>query len=584
LPALVALACSAGDGGDEPLSNSELGLSTADRVLGFEQVSGTPAQSDWILGPGSSGSVTSSTTRSEGSTSLQLSNVGWAQLQSVRIGPLGQVATNAKLDLKVAGSGTIPWGDVILQVDAPSQGLLNAQVSQVLLGGKAKGSWQTLTFPMSSSFVSKLSSAGMNDLSVRFSVNLPAGSTANVDRATFGQPPGASGGVGGSAGAGGSGGNAGQGGTAGAGGSSGSSGAGAGGTGGSGGTAASGGTGGTGGSGATSGSSGTSGTGGITGNTVEFFFQLAAGVPREAVALDAYGGSLTLEDYSKVITPSGGFSSVSDVASATTTTIGASAELQSIWSQTNVLMKAGSRAHGDVTTQGTLSKLSGAVVDGTTTENTSLTPLQRPSWSVTFPAETLVNQTITTTKSFTPGGYGATTIKQFGKLTLSAGTYTFKSLSLEGGGTLDLDNRTGPIFIYVETTLGWAGASTLRDTARDNVLVGIAGASPFTLVSSFRGVLVAPYASVTLGACTPSHSGAFFARSLKLSSHGVVKHRPFTPPNFPTASASPIANARSAHAVSTASAAALGVRAPIAGSASRTTRAAMASAARSAVC
>src|SRR5690349_7341653 len=115
LCALAVLACSSGGGSDEYVSGVALGLSTVDRVLGFEQVSATPAQSDWTLGPGSSGTLTSSSTHSEGSSSLQLSNVGWAQIQSVRIGPLGQVATSAKLDLRVSGSGTIPWGDVILQ-------------------------------------------------------------------------------------------------------------------------------------------------------------------------------------------------------------------------------------------------------------------------------------------------------------------------------------------------------------------------------------------------------------------------------------------------------------------------------------
>jgi len=511
LPALAALACSGGDASEESLSTLELGISV-DQVLGFEVVSSNPAQSDWVFGPGSSGSLSSSTTHTEGLKSLQISNLGWAQIQSTRIGPLGQVGANATFDIRVSGTGTIPWGDAILQLDAPSQGLLNQQAGQKLLGGLAKGTWHSISIPLSQTHRTKLSAPSLTDLSVRFSINLPSGSTVLLDRASFGQPPGASGGTGGTGGSGGSSGASGAAGSSGAGGVAGASGS----------------------AGAASGSAGTSGSGGSSGagNAVEFFFQLPNGVTREALALDAYGGSLTLEDYSKIITSSSGFSSASAVASTTTTSIGAHAELQSLWSQPNVLLKSNSRLHGSLTTQGTLTKQTGAIVDGTTAENTSLDPLQRPSWLVTFPSGTLPTQTITTTRTFAPGSYGGTTIKPSGKLILSAGKYTFKALSLEGGGTLEVDNRNGPVFIYVETTLGWNGTATFRDTAKDNVLFGVAGTSSVTLVSSLRGVLVAPYADVTLGACTPSHQGAFFAKSIKLAHGGVVKHRPLTPVNF----------------------------------------------------
>jgi len=513
LPALAALACSGIDDSESTLSTFELGISV-DRVLGFEVVSSNPAQSDWVFGPGSSGSLSSSTTHTEGLKSLQISNLGWAQVQSTRIGPLGQVGANATFDLRVSGSGSIPWGDVILQLDAPSQGLLNAQAGQKVLGGLAKGTWHSISLPLSQTHRTKLSAPNLTDLSVRFSINLPSGSTVLLDRASFGQPPGASGGTGGTGGSGGSSGASGAAGSSGAGGAAGASGS----------------------AGAASGSAGTSGSGGSSGtpgNDFEFFFQLPIGVPREAVALDAYGGSLTLEDHSKILTTTaGGFSSASAVASTTTTSIGAHADLQSLWSQANVLLKSSAHLRGNLTTQGTLTKLAGAIVDGATAENTTLDPLERPAWIVSFPSGTLPTQTITNTRTFAPGSFGATTIKPFGKLILSAGTYTFKSLSLEGGGTLEVDNRNGPVFIYVETTLGWVGTVTFKDTAKDNVLFGVAGTASVNLVSSFRGVLVAPRAHVTLGSCTPAHWGSFFAKSLKLAHDAVVRHRPFTPPNF----------------------------------------------------
>jgi hypothetical protein len=229
--ALAALACSGFDESvDEPLSSVSLGISTAERVLAYERVASTPSQSDWSFGPGSSGSISSSSTiRSEGSTSLKLSNVGWAQLQSVRIGPLGQVGSNATFDVRIEGSGSIPWGDVILQLDAPSQSLFNEQAGQVLLGGKPKGVWNTISFSLSANHRSKLSAANLTDLSVRLSVNGPSGSTMYVDHGSFGQPPSGSGGTGGTGGSSGSGGSAATSGTGGSSGAGGSAGAGTGG-------------------------------------------------------------------------------------------------------------------------------------------------------------------------------------------------------------------------------------------------------------------------------------------------------------------------------------------------------------------
>jgi hypothetical protein len=121
--------------GDAELRATEVGtqrqaLTTADRVLGFESVS-----TDWALAPGSSGTLSASTQHTEGAVLAQIAGLGWAQLQStVLIGPLGTTSTNATFDLMVLGSGTIPWGDVVLQVQS-SDLAVHEQIGQKLLGG-----------------------------------------------------------------------------------------------------------------------------------------------------------------------------------------------------------------------------------------------------------------------------------------------------------------------------------------------------------------------------------------------------------------------------------------------------------------
>jgi len=106
LVSLVAVGACAGDTSVEDVETKDAGemgagetddietirseLTVAQRVLTFERVSSTPSQSDWILGPGSSGTISSTTTRTEGARALQIANLGFAQLQSVLIGPVGQ--------------------------------------------------------------------------------------------------------------------------------------------------------------------------------------------------------------------------------------------------------------------------------------------------------------------------------------------------------------------------------------------------------------------------------------------------------------------------------------------------------------
>src|SRR5687768_16336724 len=173
-------------------------LTSADRVLGFESVAG-----DWTLAPGSSGVLSSDPLHTEGAASARVSGLGWAQIQwSVPLGPLGPTSNTASFDVTVLGSGTIPWGDIILQVQSTTLGL-NAQLGQKLFGGMARGAFQTVTFPLTPAVVTKLSSTSYSDLTVRLIANLPSGSSVVVDHLSFGQPPGMSGGTGGTAGSGG---------------------------------------------------------------------------------------------------------------------------------------------------------------------------------------------------------------------------------------------------------------------------------------------------------------------------------------------------------------------------------------------
>jgi hypothetical protein len=179
----------AGAACDEPQSEPEAGsvrqnLTTNERILGFERVSAAPADSDWKT---SGGLLSTGAPPSEGAQALGISNIGWALLESAPLSALGAVSSSAKLDVRLPGTGTVPWGDVQLFVESPQLSLFNQPVGQVTLVGKTAGVYQTLEFPLPSALQGQLAGAGYGDLVVRIAINVPqTSSPVLVDHLTFG--------------------------------------------------------------------------------------------------------------------------------------------------------------------------------------------------------------------------------------------------------------------------------------------------------------------------------------------------------------------------------------------------------------
>jgi RHS repeat-associated protein len=524
------LSCSSDQTWDEPGAVEEGALSATDlRVLGFERVSATPSASDWTLASGSSGVLSQATAHTEGARSLGVANVGWAQLVSARIGPLGIVSQKLSLDLLVPGSGSLAWGDVQAFVDAPSLGLHQRSLGQKLLGSTQRGVFQRVEIPIASDVVTKLSSASYSDLSVRVAINVPPTSQpVLVDNLSF-WSSGGSGGTGGS----GAGGSAGKGGAAGNGGGGSSAG-------GSGGASGSGGTAGTSGSaGSSAGNGGSGGSGGA--GSFQFFIELPRGVDRRTVALASHSaGSLVLNDGVDVVTASGAFASVSSVRGVGRTELGAGADVLHVWSQTDVRLRNDAVVHGDLMTQGLLERFSGARVDGSTRVQMSLEPVQRHAWSVTFASPNLgsVNLEPGQNRTISPGSYAGANLKSGSRLTFSApGVYTFAgSFFSEPSNTLVFQNGSGAIQVYVRDGLTFRGIIS-KAQQRANVLLGVAGTQDIPVEGALDGVLVAPRARVTLATRASGHRGSVFAREILHRANTTFRHEPFDPAQFCAAGA-----------------------------------------------
>jgi RHS repeat-associated protein len=286
------------------------------------------------------------------------------------------------------------------------------------------------------------------------------------------------------------------------------------------------------------GSTGATGVGGNAGSggssaipgLYTFSFQLPAGVNRNQVAFATTGGDLWLDDGVQVANGSG-FASVSAVGGGKVNRIGVSTQVQNVWSGGDVTLANNAEVHGSLVTSGILNPQSGSKVDGTTTQQANLGPLQTISWNVTFPTITAPAVNVTTPQTYVPGGYPEVDIKTGAQLNLSKGTYTFNAMIVEPGGILNVDNSQGPVYIYLQNGFTFRGTVNTV-TFQPNVLFGIAGTSPVIIDASFKGIVVAPSAGLSLSTTTGGHAGAFFAQSITAHQNTTIAQQSLQPANF----------------------------------------------------
>jgi hypothetical protein len=111
---------------------------------------------------------------------------------------------------------------------------------------------------------------------------------------------------------------------------------------------------------------------------------------------------------------------------------------------------------------------------------------------VTFPTPTgdiIVPRNVT--QSATPGSYGKLSVDQGSTLTLAPGDYFLDRLILETTSKLVLDQRTGPIRLFVKTELTYRGTfSTLP--AGGNTFIHYVGVNAGFLEGPFTGTVLAP--------------------------------------------------------------------------------------------
>ncbi|KYF65531.1 hypothetical protein BE11_16370, partial [Sorangium cellulosum] len=138
-------------------------------ALGFETLSGWTA---------SAGSLSLSTTRSEGSSALSVANAAFTVIQSApfAIGQSEPIKSAVSLDVRVPAQQPNPWwaGEVTLAVQAPSKNVWQTLGTRPLTG-LAQGTFHRLVFDVPPA-VQQALSGGASDLSFSISLNVPSGS------------------------------------------------------------------------------------------------------------------------------------------------------------------------------------------------------------------------------------------------------------------------------------------------------------------------------------------------------------------------------------------------------------------------
>ncbi len=204
----------------------------------------------------------------------------------------------------------------------------------------------------------------------------------------------------------------------------------------------------------------------------------------------------------------------------------AGAQTGDVFSVGNVELKTGARVAGRVKTAGALIRASQTTVDGAIVEHATV---QLPTLNgFLSPVPSGADQIVSSgTVALNPGAYGNLIVKNGAQLRLRAGIYTMTSLVMETGSRLLFDEGTGPVKLYVGTTLIWRGTLQTVSGAHPSGFVAYQGAADTFLETAFRGTVAAPFAKLVLRAVSGGHTGAFFGRYVEVDTQARVELEPF---------------------------------------------------------
>ncbi len=202
--------------------------------------------------------------------------------------------------------------------------------------------------------------------------------------------------------------------------------------------------------------------------------------------------------------------------------VGGDAEVGHVFAGGRALLAAHSAVRGTLVTAQTVQRVGDAAVLGQQRER-AVVPGHSIAWWVDFgaSARAAVELAPNEPRKLTPGAYGDVVVPAGAVLTLAPGQYQFASLSVASSAVLSIPG--GNVVVHVATGLSHHGET--RVASDGGLVLGYFGADEAVIDASLRATVVAPNASVVLGAARNSvYTGSFFARSIEVRPSSIVEY------------------------------------------------------------
>jgi outer membrane protein assembly factor BamB len=258
------------------------------------------------------------------------------------------------------------------------------------------------------------------------------------------------------------------------------------------------------------------------------------GVEASTVALGA-ANTLKLADRVRVKEATTGLSRITSLGSAgVVTDLGADTRVGDVWSRGKLFLRSRAFVAGGVRTTVPVEKQDDTAIVGTTDTAAQFDPTEQAGWTISVPTTTRgeVQLEPDQQQSIAPGRYTNVNVKSRATLKLEPGIFIFDSLTVEPQAIVELDQSARLSEIYVLNTLSLHGGFRERLNREEFPIIGYLGTATTTVEVPYRGVIVAPDATLVLGnGSALDFVGTFLARDLEVRSEVVVVHRALNLPN-----------------------------------------------------
>lgn len=257
----------------------------------------------------------------------------------------------------------------------------------------------------------------------------------------------------------------------------------------------------------------------------EFEVAVPTGVARERLAVAAEG-SLVIGEGATISGAEGDKRPI--LSGLGTVSIGSGSEVGSVYggAQTSIVLDAGSSVKGYIKASRKVVKHDGVNIGVGVLEDVN-DPGEAYRWTLEPPAAAGESDVVVGSdgEALAPGAYGMLAVEVGSRTVLRNGHYFFLSLVVEKGGTLEIDDSAGAVYVWVRDQLALAEAP--RCSALPRFLLGFAASDELSIEGGFCGMLIAPGARLALAGPQSAYHGSFFAQSIEIAPHTTIRHEPF---------------------------------------------------------